>query len=70
MWNAVLAFLKLNQKYIGLILAGALGISFNYGIVDDKTAGLLATVIGTWAGILLAHKGGKVVATLEDEKRG
>jgi hypothetical protein len=51
--KAILKAIDGNKTYIGMIAAGALGISWNYGLVNDEIAGLLATLITTWTGISL-----------------
>jgi hypothetical protein len=39
------------KTYLGMIAAGVLGILFASGLVDEKTAGIAASVITAWTGV-------------------
>ena len=44
-------FLSGKKTYLGMIAAGVLGILWSYGLVDDKLASVLASLIFTWTGV-------------------
>lgn len=39
------------KTYLGMIAAGALGILWSCGLVDDQSAEIIAAIITTWTGI-------------------
>jgi len=51
--QTILTFLKGKKTYLGLIAAGILGLSWSYGLVDEKVAETIAIFIATWTGISL-----------------
>lgn len=51
--QTILAFLKGKKTYLGMIAAGILGLSWSYGLIDDKVAESLSIFIATWTGISL-----------------
>lgn len=51
--KSLLAVLDGKKTYLGFIAAGILGLSWSSGLVSDRTAEILATLIATWTGISL-----------------
>lgn len=44
------------KTYLGLIAAGVLGILWTSGLVDDKTAEMVAYLITLWTGVGMGDK--------------
>ncbi len=49
MWT----FLSGNKTYIGAISGGLLGIIYSLGYLDDRTAGIIASIITAWTGVAI-----------------
>ena len=52
-----------NKTYIGLIAAGVLGIlvSLGYADLSEPLWATIATVVGTWTGVSVAHKANRAM---------
>lgn len=41
------------KTHIGVIAGGVLGICFSLGIVDEQTAGVIASIVAAWTGVAI-----------------
>lgn len=51
----MLQWLNGKKTYLGLIASGILGIAWSQGWIDEKTAEMLAVIIGSWTGVAIKH---------------
>ena len=47
-----MTFLNGNKTYIGMIILGAVGLSYSMGWLDEKTFTTIGSIVGAWTGIM------------------
>jgi len=56
----LLSTLNGNKTYLGVIAAGILGLLISFGVVQYDDVEWLVVLIGTWTGVGIVHKAGKI----------